>query len=123
MTGDASQREPSQASEHVLAPGELTIGSQRVGDVHTIRLFGELDLANADRIEQELLRVEATDAGSIVLDLAGLTFMDSNGVQLVTRAAARSRENSDRLTLRRGPHAVHRVLELCGLAEHLPFAD
>ena len=102
--------------------GQLSISSQRDGDAHVIGLSGELDLATAANVEQELRRVEATDASSIVVDLSGLTFMDSTGVRLLMQAQARSRADSDRLRLLRGPADVQRVFELCGVDGLLPFA-
>ena len=38
-------------------------------------------------------------------------------------AAARSRADSNRLTLVRPPAGVHRVLVICGADAVLPFAD
>jgi anti-anti-sigma factor len=96
--------------------------SQR-GDLHTIGLFGELDLASAEGVQRELERVEATNAEAIVLDLSGLTFTDSTGVRLIVMADARSRADCDRLTLLRGPASVQRVFALTGLENRLPFAD
>jgi anti-anti-sigma factor len=103
--------------------GQLSISSQRDGDAHVIGLSGELDLATAANVEQELRRVEATDASSIVVDLSGLTFMDSTGVRLVWQAQARSRADANRLTLLRGPRTVQRVFAITGIADMLPFAD
>jgi anti-sigma B factor antagonist len=112
----------SRASE-LYELGHLSMTSDREGDVHVICVFGELDLATADSVERELLRVEATDVTSIVVDLSGLTFIDSTGARLVLQADARSRTDSCRLTLLRGPRAVQRVFEISGIAEMLPFAD
>ena len=123
MTDDApAQREPSPVAP-VSELGQLTLNSERDGDVHTISLTGELDIATADRVEQELQRVEAGDARSIVVDLAGLAFMDSNGVRLLLKAHSRSRENSNRLALRRGPATVQRVFKLSGVDDLLPYID
>jgi anti-sigma B factor antagonist len=123
MPGDAfGAPERSRATE-LCEAGQLSISSQRDGDVHVIGLFGELDLATAGRVEQELCRVEATDASSIVVDLSGLTFMGSTGVRLVVEAEARSRADANRLKLLRGPHTVQRVFEISGVADKLPFAD
>jgi anti-sigma B factor antagonist len=124
MTQYAKPPEPTPATQLImLRPGELAITSERDGDLHVIALTGELDLATAPGLEQELLRVEATDAASIVVDLSGLTFMDSTGIRLMVAANARSRADSNRLVLLRGPHAVQRVFELTGVADLLPFAD
>lgn len=99
------------------------VTAERDGDVHAIRLFGELDFASADAVQAQLERAEAGDARSILLDLSGLTFMDSNGVRVVVTAHARLRAGTDRLALVRGPAAVQRVFELCGVENLLPFAD
>ena len=118
MTADASnQREPLRAA-HVIELGVLRVHSERDGAVHTVALSGELDLAGAPDVEQELKRVEATDASVIVLDLSRLTFIDSTGIRLVVSAEARSRADSNRLTLLRGPAAVQRVFEIAGVEEH-----
>src|SRR4051812_16671490 len=48
----------------LLKVGQLTVHSERDGALHTISVQGELDLANADDLERELIRVERTDAQS-----------------------------------------------------------
>ena len=118
----SGQREGLRAAD-ILKAGELTVRSDRDGVVHTICVEGELDLGNAERLERELARVEATDVLSIILDLSGLTFIDSTGVRLLLSAHARSRADSDRLALLRGPAAVQRVFELTGILDRLRFAD
>lgn len=109
--------------ERVRQLGQLTIRSSREGVVHTIGVTGELDLATADELQLELERVENTDAASIILDLSGLTFMDSTGVRLLIAAHRRSSADANRLALLRGGPAVQRVLQLSGVELLLPFAD
>jgi anti-sigma B factor antagonist len=121
MIQHAPQRERRRAVQ-LLELDHLTVASEREGDVHTIALAGELDVAAAGRVQHELERVEATDALSIVVDLSGLTFMDSTGVRLLTEAQARMRADCDRLLVLRGPGPVQRVFELCGADDLLPFA-
>lgn len=123
MTEDTSEQRDCMRAGELIELGALTMRSEREGEIHTIRLSGELDLATADDVEKELARVEATDAGSIVLDLSGLTFMDSTGVRLVVNAHTRTRAEGRRLTLMRGQAAVQRVMELSGVDALLPFAD
>jgi len=103
--------------------GFLELRSERSGDAHVIALTGELDLEGADRVTLELLRAEATTARRIVLDLSGLEFIDSTGIRLILAADARSRSDGDRLALVRGPQPVHRVFEITGITERLPFMD
>jgi len=122
MSDAVPHREPMRAHQ-IITLGGLTLTSERDGAVHSICLFGELDLATADAVQEELTRVEATDADSIVLDLSGLTFINSTGLRLLIGAAARSRAAGGRLSLLRGGPAVQRALQLTGLEDQLPFAD
>jgi anti-anti-sigma factor len=109
--------------EEIVELGRLHIHSERDGDVHAIALRGEFDLAHAREVEQELKRVEATDARSIILDLSGLTFLDSTGIRLILEAQVRSRDDANRLVLLRGSAMVQRVLTIAGVEKLLPFAD
>jgi anti-sigma B factor antagonist len=104
-------------------PGSLRMRSVRDGDTHVIRLTGELDLTTADGVEQELRRVELTDAHVIVVDLRALTFIDSMGVRLLFHAGTRSSQGTNRLVLIRGRREVQRIFEICDLVRRLPFAD
>ena len=102
--------------------GSLILRSERDGETHVVELLGELDIAGAPRLEEELLSVEASDAESIVIDLRGLEFIDSTGIRLLLMAADRCSDNG-RLTILRGPAQVHRVFEITDLVNRLPFAD
>jgi anti-sigma B factor antagonist len=123
MIQQAPQQDERRRVSRLLELGQMTMLSEREGDVHTIAVAGELDVAGAGRVEQELQRVESTDVVSIVVDLSGLTFVESTGVRLLIEAQARSRADSGRLMLLRGPEDVQRVFELCGVEDRLPFAD
>lgn len=122
MADSCDQSGPSRA-ERLIELGALRMSSAREGAVHTICLFGELDLGTTGRVDAELQCVEATDARMIVVDLSGLTFISSTGVQLLVDGEVRSRADSRRLTLLRGSPAVQRVLEICGVDAALPFAN
>lgn len=103
-------------------PGSLELRSERIDDEHIIALAGELDLDGAQRVREALQRAEAAKVRRIVLDLSELEFIDSNGIRLILEADARSRSDG-RLELIRGPRPVHRVFELTGVVERLPFVD
>jgi anti-anti-sigma factor len=119
MTEHAQPSKP----EHPNAFGELDVIVTRDADKHTVALAGELDIGTVKRAEAALSQAESGSARMIVLDLSGLTFMDSTGVRLALAAAARSRADSDRLRFVRGGAAVQRVFELSGVADTLPFID
>jgi len=87
-----------------------------------IAAAGELDLASAPGLLQALETAEGSMAEAVVLDLSGLTFVDSTGVRAVLQAVQASRAGDDKLRLRRGwAEPVRRVFELVGVLDWLPF--
>jgi anti-anti-sigma factor len=110
-------------NERMIENGVLAARSGRDGDEHVLRLSGELDLSSYELLNAELRRVEATDVSRIVIDLSGLTFLDSVGIRLLVEADARSRADGSRLQLIPGGDQVQRILQLCGLEETLPFVS
>ncbi len=101
----------------------FTLRSERHGGTHTIAPLGELDVATSPQLETELLRVAATDATSIVLDLSGVDFIASTGVKVIVAADARSRADSNRLVLLRPSEIVSRVFVICGMGDWPAFTE
>lgn len=114
---------PFHADLPLLDAAPLRMRSVRVGAAHVVRLTGELDLTTTDRVEQELRRVERTDAHAIEVDLRGLTFIDSMGVRLLLQAAGRSSRGTNRLVITRPCESVQRIFNLCDPGERLPFVN
>ena len=56
-------------AEQIVRLSQLSLVSEREGDIHTLSLTGEIDLANAAQVDDELRRIEATDAEVILVDL------------------------------------------------------
>jgi anti-sigma B factor antagonist len=103
------------------SPFEVTI-EQRGGAVH-VALTGELDISTAQRLEDDLRRVESEDPPLIVLNLQGLSFMDSTGLRLLIMADSRAREDGRRLAIVKGNEMVQRVMRLTRLDERLDFVE
>lgn len=101
----------------------FAISIEETPEVARLVLQGELDIATSPQAEAELRRLEGEGAATIVLDLRGLTFMDSTGLRLLVAADARARESGHRLAIVRGPGPVHRVLEITGLHSRLDLVD
>ena len=89
----------------------------------TVSLKGELDLSTVAKVEEELRRVEASDATLLVLDLSGLTFLDSTGLRAVITADERARAQGRRFVIIKGPDAVQRVFAITRLEERLEMVD
>ena len=93
------------------------------GGVAVLALKGELDISGIARVEEELRQVEEKSPGAVVLDLRGLTFMDSSGLRLVLEADMRARREARRFAIVPGPESVHRVFLIALLDKRLEFVD
>jgi anti-sigma B factor antagonist len=74
------------------------------------RLVGELDASNVGSVA-EALEPSLQEGGDLTLDLAGLAFMDSTGIQVLVRSA-RILGGRGRLILVSPGSLVKRILDL-----------
>jgi anti-anti-sigma factor len=94
---------------------EFSISVRDLPDVHVVALYGELDAATVDGLLDALVEV----AGStVVVDLSGLTFMDSSGIGALVVARNRILANGlGQLVLTRPGVIVRKALEIVGLSQ------
>jgi anti-sigma B factor antagonist len=83
-----------------------------------IRLAGELDMSNEPELD-EVLRGAVEQGGAILVDLSGLTFMDSTGISAFLRAAV-SLSGRGCLILHGEQERVRRVLDLVRVDGSIP---
>jgi len=114
---------PAYHSPRSVTEGLLSIDVGPQYETCLIRLGGELDGSSADALFTELNRLLATDAQTILLDLEGLDFIDSVGLQCLVRAARRSRDRGDQLRIVGARGQVQELLSLTGLNTALPLID
>ena len=98
----------------------LTIEIRPDGRKVTLVLAGELDLGTADTLR---VCLQQLDEGydELVVDLSGLSFLDSTGLGLLvaTRHAIAEREQPGTMVLRNPEGNVRRVLEVSGVDQVL----
>ncbi len=80
-----------------------------------MRPCGELDTASRDPIERAVLAA-VVSTSAVTLDLAELTFCDSNGVAMLVAAHEKATAEGTTLTIRNAQPNVRRVFEITGLA-------
>jgi len=73
----------------------VTIAVETTGTTTTFAVAGELDVLTAPELNLALAGV----VGDVVLDLAGVTFMDSSGLALVAHRRCAARARGHRLTV------------------------
>ena len=81
-----------------------------------LEMKGELDHHGARNALRELeLSIDAALPKKLVLDLAGVTFMDSSGIALILRAQQRMQLLDGSLLVRNVPQQARRVLDAAGI--------
>lgn len=86
----------------------------------TIQLAGELDHHGARGLMESIDRcIEQNLPAKTVLDLGGLTFMDSSGIAVVMRCRRRMEALQGGLVVVNIPRQAARVLETAGLGRYV----
>jgi anti-sigma B factor antagonist len=94
-------------------PQRLTVVHNGAG---TVCVVGEIDAFTSPDLEREIESVRS--GASPVLDLSGVTFVDSSGLRVLVDQQQRLREAGADLVLHAPSNAVSRLLELSGLDGH-----
>jgi anti-sigma B factor antagonist len=89
--------------------------------VLTLVIEGDLDIATAPLLDEQLVAAEARDLAALVVDLDRVDFMDSTGLHVLLRHVAHSSQNGNRLRLTDGSAQVRRLFEVTGVSSQLPF--
>lgn len=82
---------------------------------YVVSIVGELDLHTAPELEQALGTILARGGRSVVVDLAGLEFIDSAALAALLRALPRFRARGGRFLLVTEDRRILRTLEITGL--------
>ncbi len=90
------------------------IAHERTPDGHLLAPAGELDIATVPLLEASY---EELEHGRVLLDLSGISFIDSTGLQLLLRLSER---NAGRLEIIGSP-ALDRLLQITGVRDQLPL--
>jgi anti-anti-sigma factor len=100
---------------------EFATATRQNGDSLVLSPIGELDMATAPELEEA---IESAQGGSaILIDLRGLTFIDSEGIKALLRVYAAGQNGNSTVSFIRGTDNVQRVLQVAGVEPILTWAD
>jgi anti-sigma B factor antagonist len=95
--------------------GALRVYTRIEGDRHTIFLSGELDVSSAPVFEDALVESCSQGPKDLVLDMAGVEFMDSSGLRAILDAKGKCEELECGFCVRPARRPVERTLEVSGV--------
>lgn len=88
-----------------------------------IVLRGDIDNANADDVRETIATVRRRQGSTVVVDMADVTFMDSQGLRVLLEARQALAVEGGLLRLVRLPRCVRMVLDLSGVTELFSIDD
>jgi anti-anti-sigma factor len=103
---------------------ELVVIEQEERDGRlVVRVLGEIDLSNVDLLQRRLERV-VEGSQAVVVDLAGVEYIDSQGLRLLNRLASRIGDAGATLQVVAPEGSIVRnVLELTHMSDDLDLRD
>lgn len=101
-----------------MIDGRLSIDAQIEDSSTTLTLAGEVDPQTTEQLDQAVDGALEASA-NLVLDLGGVTFIDSAGLRSLIRAQRRTEQDGGSLVLRSPRPSTLRVLEITGLTDEL----
>jgi anti-sigma B factor antagonist len=99
----------------VIVDGVRATTAQIGADAYVVSVTGELDIATVDRLSGELERTSKRGARRVIVDLVGLTFIDSVSLGVLTEEARRLRADGGTCVVVSQDPRILRVFEITGL--------
>ena len=103
---------------------ELKVTTRPQGEYVVMSVQGEIDLYTVPRLQRELANALASgDAVRLIVDLSGVDFCDSTGVNVLLAAHRQAREKGGDLELAAPRPAVRKILQVTGLETVFTVTD
>jgi anti-sigma B factor antagonist len=80
-----------------------------------VAISGEVDMATVKQLRDALVEADRQGFGEVVVDLAGLSFIDSSGLRELVLAARRARRAGYPFRAINPSHHIRRLFELTAL--------
>jgi anti-sigma B factor antagonist len=93
------------------------------GPLAIVTLPAEIDISNADQIEDTLLAVLNRDVATLVIDMTRTTFCGCAGASAVARAHRRATANRAQVRVAARARIVHRIFAITGVDRLVPLYD
>ena len=97
--------------------------TEREGTSALVTVRGDFDVQVAEQVAERLADVEESEPELLVMDLSGLSFLDSSGMGVIAAAHARARSAGRRFVVVNPPYGVRRAFEISALDEVIPIAE
>lgn len=94
---------------------ELALSTSQVGDLAVVTVGGEVDLDTASQLGDHALDAVRDVSPHVLLDLTGVTFMDSTGLKVLLAVQRRAELAGGSFGVAGPSRSVRKILALTGL--------
>jgi anti-sigma B factor antagonist len=112
---------PARPTAEIVQVGTCELRIQQLGDCIVVRPTGEIDLSNSAALRGHLH--DLVDRGHVVLDLSGVSFLESTALGELITVHKRAADRGTGLHLACAYGIARRVLQMTGLDVHLGYHD
>lgn len=91
------------------------IEEQRENNVTILKLEGDLDVYTSPKLKEKIVTLIDAERPFVVLDLKGLSYMDSTGLGVMAAGLKRVRENDGNMVLVSPRKIIQRILEITNM--------
>jgi anti-sigma B factor antagonist len=100
---------------------DLQIDARTEGEWRVLDVRGEVDLYTSPQLRESIDREVGSGTPKVLVDLTGVSFMDSSGLGVLVGSLKRSRERGGELALVCTEGSVLKVLTITGLDRVFPI--
>jgi anti-anti-sigma factor len=112
----AGPRRPDRSEELIT---ELALRTVAADGFIVIEAYGEIDMANADEMRRMVDSSVADGADRLIVDLSGIRFMDSTGLNVLIRTSRQLGPGSVGVVVSRP--SIRKIFALTGIDEVVPI--
>jgi anti-sigma B factor antagonist len=101
---------------------ELDVHIHEVGPFDVVAVTGEIDVASVDMLRDRVLPLVGKPEPRLIIDLSGVTFMDSTGLSLLVAVRRRLPDGAPLLIVGAAPQ-IARLFQITSLNKVFPLFD
>ena len=101
---------------------ETSVSSRPEKDACIVAVRGEVDLYSSPSLKTSLIEADGVGWQLVIVDLSGVSFIDSAGLGVLVGALRRAREDDGELALVCDSEGILKILRLTGLDRVFPLA-
>jgi anti-sigma B factor antagonist len=101
---------------------DVSVRVSELGRWAVARIDGDVDVASAPRVREQLISIVTERTPFVILDLDGVGFLDSTGLGVIVGVLKRARTHGGDLRLVCTQPNVRRVFEITALDRTMPLS-